>query len=149
MTLLSRAAMMRISHMLAYQWNAVCLITGESLGQVASQTAESMRFTGSYTSFPVFRPLIGMDKDEIVRIARLIDTYETSILPYPDCCTLFAPSHPLIKPDFDKMRKAFDELKIEPLLDEAVENAEVIRIGLVDPAIQQGGNFQSGDPFSQ
>jgi thiamine biosynthesis protein ThiI len=122
--------MMYIADSIAYQWNAPCLVTGESLGQVASQTVESIRFTGSYTTYPVFRPCIGLNKEEIIRIARHIGTYETSILPYPDCCTLFAPPHPLIKPDFEKMRKAFDELNIEPLLAEAAENAEVIKIGL-------------------
>jgi tRNA uracil 4-sulfurtransferase len=132
-TLLSRAAMMSIADMLAGNRHAGCLITGESLSQVASQTAESIRFTGSYTTFPVFRPLIGYDKNEIVRIAEQIGTYETSILPYPDCCTLFAPRYPLIKPDFEKMRKSFDALEMGPILDEAVRNTEVIRPGIKKP----------------
>ncbi|MBN2443528.1 MAG: tRNA 4-thiouridine(8) synthase ThiI [Spirochaetales bacterium] len=127
-TLLSRAAMMSISHAVAEKRKAACLITGESLSQVASQTVESIRFTGSYTTFPVFRPLIGMDKNEIIRIAEQIGTYKTSILPYPDCCTLFAPRYPLIKPDFGKMKKSFDALQLPPLLEEAIENIEDIQL---------------------
>ena len=127
-TLLSRAAMMKIADMIAESRDAVCLITGESLSQVASQTAESIRFTQSLTTLPVFRPLIGMDKNEIVTIARRIGTFETSVLPYPDCCTLFAPPHPLIKPGFERMRESFHVLDIEPLLEEAVRKTEVVHV---------------------
>lgn len=130
-TLLSRAAMMRIADIIAGRRYAGCIVTGESLSQVASQTTGSIRFTGSYTTLPVFRPLIGFDKNEIVRIARQIGTYKTSILPFPDCCTLFAPPYPLIKPDFEKMRKSFDALNIESLLDESAQN-----IVLAMPAIK-------------
>jgi tRNA uracil 4-sulfurtransferase len=125
-TLLSRAGMMSISHILAEKRKGSCIITGESLSQVASQTAESIRFTGSCTTFPVFRPLIGLDKNEIVAIARQIGTYETSVLPYPDCCTLFAPKHPLIKPGFKKIHDSFAALSLEPLLEQAAEGAEII-----------------------
>ena len=79
-------------------------MTGESLGQVASQTVESMHFTGSLSELPVFRPLIGMNKEEIIAIARKIETFETSNLPYADCCVLFSPAHPLIHPEVSKMR---------------------------------------------
>lgn len=126
-TLLSRASMMSIANSIAGDRHASCLITGESLSQVASQTAESIRFTGSFSTLPVFRPLIGFDKNEIIRIAQQIGTYETSILPFPDCCTLFAPPYPLIKPVFEKLKKSFTSLHIEPLLDEAVKTTEVVR----------------------
>ncbi|MBN2536315.1 MAG: tRNA 4-thiouridine(8) synthase ThiI [Spirochaetales bacterium] len=125
-TLLSRAAMMKIATMIAGDRHAGCLITGENLSQVASQTTESIRFTGSYAILPVFRPLIGFDKNEIVHIARQIGTYNTSILPFPDCCTLFAPPYPLIKPDFERMRRSFDALEMEPLLEEAAGNTELV-----------------------
>lgn len=123
-TLLMRACMMRIANGLASRRGAGCLITGESLGQVASQTLESIHFTGSYSELPVFRPLIGMDKEEIVREARRIGTFETSNLPYADCCVLFSPTHPLIHPVREKMRGIFDSLGIEGLLQEAIEKAE-------------------------
>ena len=92
-TLLLRACMMRFATLLAEKIGAMCLVTGESLGQVASQTVESMAFTGSYADQPVFRPLVGMNKEEIIAIAEKIDTFETSNLPYADCCTLFALLH--------------------------------------------------------
>ena len=93
-TLIMRAGMMKVAHMAAETRGAGALVTGEALSQVASQTAGSMRFTGSVTDFPVFRPMIGMDKEEIIRTAERIGTYETSILPYEDCCTIFSPKHP-------------------------------------------------------
>jgi len=99
-------------------------VTGEALSQVASQTPESIHFTGSVTSLPVFRPLIGFDKEEIIALARRIGTFETSILPFDDCCALFAPKHPLIRPDFGRMRDSLSRLEIEPLLAEAAERAE-------------------------
>jgi thiamine biosynthesis protein ThiI len=123
-TLLMRACMMRIANGLASRRGAGCLITGESLGQVASQTMESLHFTGGYSELPVFRPLIGLDKEEIIREARRIGTFETSNLPYADCCVLFSPTHPLIHPRLEAMRSAYDSLSIEELLQDAVENAE-------------------------
>ncbi len=125
-TLLSRAAMMRIADITAGKIRANALITGESLSQVASQTAESMRFTGSKTTLPVFRPLIGLDKEEIIGIAKKIDTFETSILPYDDCCTIFAPDHPLVKPDFIKISESFDLLKLDDLIEKTAENIETV-----------------------
>ncbi len=123
-TLLTRACMMRIAALIADKTQGLCLITGESLSQVASQTPESLRFTQSTSHLPVFRPLIGMDKEEIITIARSINTYDTSILPYDDCCTLFSPKHPLIRPDFLAMEKSYTMLNIEGTLREAVEAAE-------------------------
>ena len=124
-TLLVRAAMMAIADRLARLNGHDCLVTGESLGQVASQTVQSMHFTESYTQLPLFRPLIGMDKEEIIRGARDIGTYETSILPYEDCCTLFAPEHPEVRPRVDRMVSAFRSLGMEELIREAVERSEV------------------------
>ncbi len=114
--------MMKIADMTAGNIRANSMITGESLSQVASQTAESMRFTGSVTTLPVFRPLIGLDKEEIIKTAKNIDTYETSILPYDDCCTIFAPDHPLVKPDFIKINESFEMLKLEELINKTAEN---------------------------
>ena len=124
-TLLVRAAMMAIADRLAHLHDHDCLVTGESLGQVASQTVQSLHFTGSYTGLPLFRPLIGMDKEEIVRAAQDIGTYQTSILPYEDCCTLFAPQHPEVRPRVDRMVSAFRSLDLEDLLSTAVEESEV------------------------
>jgi tRNA uracil 4-sulfurtransferase len=128
-TLLLRACMMRFATLLAERTGALCLITGESLGQVASQTVESMSFTGSLTQLPVFRPLVGMNKEEIIAAAKRIDTFATSNLPYADCCVLFAPERPLIHPDPRKMRLTYDRLGVEPLLLEALEKTERVAFG--------------------
>lgn len=127
-TLLMRASMMKIASIIAVRENAGCLVTGESLGQVASQTLESIHFTGGTTQFPVFRPLIGMDKEEIVTMARRIGTFETSILPYEDCCTIFSPRHPLIRPRLERMRASFDALEIDELLTEAAEQSAIVSL---------------------
>jgi thiamine biosynthesis protein ThiI len=124
-TLLLRACMMRFSALMAVEIGAMCLVTGESLGQVASQTVESMAFTGVYAEQPVFRPLVGMNKEEIIAIAEKIDTFEISNRPYADCCTLFAPEHPLIHPEVRKMKLSYERLEIEPLLREAIGKTEV------------------------
>jgi thiamine biosynthesis protein ThiI len=124
MTLLLRASMMRAAEILAKTRDAKCLITGESLSQVASQTVESMAFTGSVVTLPVFRPLISLDKSEIVEIAKRIGTYETSILPYEDCCTVFAPKRPMISPDLEKITELYRNLEIENWLEEAVKKTE-------------------------
>lgn len=127
-TLLMRACMMKIAELIAARHNAACLVTGESLGQVASQTVESLRFTGSVGELPVFRPLIGMDKEEIIDLARRIGTFETSILPYEDCCTIFSPKHPLIRPKTVRMREALAALEIDQLLADAADQADVVRL---------------------
>ncbi len=120
-TLLLRACMMRFATRMAERTGAMCLVTGESLGQVASQTVESMAFTGSFAAQPVFRPLVGMNKEEIIAIAERIDTFEISNRPYADCCTLFAPEHPLVHPDLVKMQRAYERLEIDGLLETALE----------------------------
>jgi thiamine biosynthesis protein ThiI len=120
--------MMRAAGCLARRRGAGCLVTGESLGQVASQTVESIGFTGSRTDLPVFRPLCGMDKEEIVALARRIGTFETSTLPYDDCCVLFSPVHPLIRPDRAHMEASWNGLEADVLLAEALGGVETIRI---------------------
>ncbi len=125
-TLLLRACMMRFTTLLAGRRGGECLVTGESLGQVASQTVESIHFTGMLSDLPVFRPLIGMNKEEIIAIARKIDTFDTSNLPYEDCCVLFSPAHPLIHPEVQRMKRAFDCLSVEPILAEALQKAELV-----------------------
>ena len=125
-TLITRRFMMRIAQEIAKQNECNALITGESLGQVASQTMESIVCTDAVCEMPVFRPLIGMDKTEIMDIAKRIGTYETSILPYEDCCTVFTPRHPVTKPKLDTMPKAESRLDIEALVREAVEGTELV-----------------------
>lgn len=127
-TLLLRACMMRFSTLLAGRRGGECLVTGESLGQVASQTVESIHFTGILSDLPVFRPLIGMNKEEIIAVARKIDTFDTSNLPYEDCCVLFSPAHPLIHPEVRRMKRAYDCLSVETLLEEALEKAELVSV---------------------
>lgn len=125
-TLITRRFMMRIAQVIARQFGAQALITGESLGQVASQTMDALVCTDAVVDMPVFRPLIGMDKTEIMDIANKIDTYETSILPYEDCCTVFTPRHPVTKPKLDTMPKAEEKLDVEALVNEAVEGTEMV-----------------------
>jgi thiamine biosynthesis protein ThiI len=126
-TLLSRACMMEIASLAARRNKASCVITGESLGQVASQTLRSMAFTESRSRLPVFRPLIGLDKEEIIRMARRIGTYETSILPYPDCCTLFASPHPLTHPDTAALTGSYEDLELEQMVIDASRSTEILR----------------------
>ena len=128
MTILSRRFMMRISQRVADQVKAKALVTGENLGQVASQTMEALRVTEDVVDLPVLRPLIGMDKEEIVRLSRKIGTFDTSILPYEDCCTVFTPRHPRTKPNLDEVREAEAVLDIEGLIDRAMTNREFVRI---------------------
>ena len=129
-TLLMRRFMMRISERVAQRVGAHGLITGESLGQVASQTMEAMAVTGQVCTLPVFRPLVGMDKEEIVRTARKIGTFETSILPYEDCCTVFTPRHPKTHPKLEEITEAEAALDIEALVEAAVQGIERV---VLDP----------------
>ncbi len=129
-TLLMRRFMMRISERVAQRVGAHGLITGESLGQVASQTMEAMAVTGQVCTLPVFRPLVGMDKEEIVRTARKIGTFETSILPYEDCCTVFTPRHPKTHPKLEEILEAEAALDLEALVEEAVQGIERV---VLDP----------------
>ncbi len=128
MITMMRRFMMRIAERLARRRGDGALITGENLGQVASQTVESINSSNSVVTLPVFRPLIGFDKLEIIEIARKIGTYETSILPYEDCCTVFLPQYPLIKPRMDKVLKAEEKLDVEGLISRAMENIEVLHL---------------------
>ena len=127
-TILMRRIMMKISEKIAVSSGALALITGESIGQVASQTMEALYTTDNAVNLPVFRPVIGMDKDEIVKIARDIDTFETSILPYEDCCTIFAPKHPKTKPRLPEVLEEEAKLNIDALVEETVENVEKLLI---------------------
>ncbi len=127
-TLIMRRFMMRISQRVAEQVKAKALVTGENLGQVASQTMEALRVTEDVVDLPVLRPLIGLDKEEIVRLSRKIGTFDTSILPYEDCCTVFTPRHPRTKPNLEEVREAEAALDIEGLIDRAMANREFVRI---------------------
>ena len=123
-TLIMRRMMMRISERLAAKSGSLALITGESLGQVASQTLPALVTTDYVVNTPVLRPLIGMDKEEIIRISRNIDTFETSILPYEDCCTVFTPRHPKTRPTLNLCEAAEKELPIEELIEKAVAETQ-------------------------
>ncbi len=128
LTIVMRRVMMRIAEKVALQREMGCLITGESLGQVASQTLEALGTTNCVVSLPVFRPLIGMDKEDTVAIARKIDTFETSILPYEDCCTVFVAKHPKTKPTMQDALKAEQRLDIDSLVTTGVERIETIEV---------------------
>ncbi len=127
-TLIMRRFMMRIAQRAADQIHARALVTGENLGQVASQTIEALGVTEEVTTLPVLRPLIGMDKEEIIRLSRTIGTFDTSILPYEDCCTVFTPRHPRTRPQLDEVRAAESVLDIEGLVDRAMKGREFVRL---------------------
>ena len=131
-TLIMRRFMMEISMRIAKHDGCGALITGENLGQVASQTMEAMTVTGAVVDIPVFMPLIGFDKEEIVTIARKIGTMETSILPYEDCCTVFTPKHPKTKPTLEQLVIAERKLDREALIVRALENIERIKVAYHD-----------------
>ena len=124
-TLLMRRLMMEIAQHFADKEGAQALVTGESLGQVASQTLSALACTDAVCRMPVLRPLIGMDKSEIVEISRKIDTYELSILPYEDCCTVFTPKHPKTRPSVEEVTAAQEDFDFAPLIQEAIEGTEV------------------------
>lgn len=128
-TLIMRRFMMRIAERIALDNNAKAIVTGENLGQVASQTMEAMRSTQAVIDLPVLQPLIGMDKEEIVRTARKIGTFETSILPYEDCCTVFTPKHPRTKPKLRDVELAESVLDIDALVEEALAGIEKVALG--------------------
>mgnify|MGYP000931210030 FL=1 len=127
-TLVMRRFMMRIAQRVAERCGAKALVTGESLGQVASQTMDAMTVTGQVVSIPVLRPVVGMDKEEIVQISRKIGTYDTSILPYEDCCTVFTPRHPRLRPTVEEAEAAEAGLDIEAMVQAAVDGIERIRL---------------------
>lgn len=130
LTIIMRRYMMRIAEEIAKKSGCLGLITGESIGQVASQTMQSLMATNDVCTMPVYRPLIGFDKQEIVEISEKIDTYETSIQPYEDCCTIFVAKHPVTKPNLNVIRiheRNLDE-KIDELVRTALETDEVVEI---------------------
>ena len=127
-TVLMRRFMMRIAEQVAQRTGAGALVTGECLGQVASQTMEAMRATTAVCSLPILRPVVGMDKEEIVRIARKIGTFETSILPYEDCCTVFTPRHPRLRPVLGELECAEAALDVDGLVAAAVDGIERLRV---------------------
>ncbi len=127
-TLVMRRFMVRISERVAQRCGAKALVTGECLGQVASQTMEAMAVTGGVASLPILRPVVGMDKEDIVRIARKIGTFETSILPYEDCCTVFTPRHPRLRPTLEELEMAEQGLDIAGMVQAAVDGIERIQV---------------------
>ncbi len=127
-TLIMRRFMMRLGDRLAHELACKAIVTGESLGQVASQTIQALVVSDDVATLPVLRPLIGMDKEEIVRIARHVGTFDTSILPYEDCCTVFTPRHPKTKPDLAQVREYEAALDIDALCDKALAGREMIRL---------------------
>ena len=134
-TLIMRRFMMEISQRIAMQHGCVALITGENLGQVASQTMEARTVTGAVVDIPIFMPLVGMDKEEIVTIARKIGTLDTSILPYEDCCTVFTPKHPKTKPTLEQLVNAERKLDRETLIQKALDSVEKIVVKYHDEAL--------------
>ena len=131
LTIIMRRYMMRIAEHFAREDGCLGLVTGESIGQVASQTMKGLAATNAVCTLPVYRPLIGFDKREIVEISEKIDTYETSIQPFEDCCTIFVAKHPVTKPNVERIEKSELNLSgnIEELMKTAVETAEVITVG--------------------
>ena len=127
-TVIMRRMMMRTSQIIAAKQNAGALITGESVGQVASQTMQAIACTQAVCEIPVFRPLIGMDKDEVVAISRKIDTFDISILPFEDCCTVFTPKHPKTRPTVEMLEKAEQALDVPALIQRAVEETRFLSI---------------------
>jgi thiamine biosynthesis protein ThiI len=127
-TVLMRRFMMRAAERVAREYDCSALITGESLGQVASQTIQAIACTDAAAEMPVFRPLIGTDKAEIVAVARRIDTYDISIEPYEDCCTVFTPRHPRTRPTLNIVEAAEKNLDVEALLEDCLKNVEVRKI---------------------
>ena len=130
LTIIMRRYMMKIAEHFAKESGCLGLITGESIGQVASQTMQSLAATNDVCTLPVYRPVIGFDKQEIVDIAEKINTYETSILPYEDCCTIFVAKHPVTKPNLKIIKRSEENLseKIDELFEEAINTVEVIEV---------------------
>ena len=128
LTIIMRRYMMRIAEHFAKEMGSLGLITGESIGQVASQTMQSLASTNEVCTMPVYRPLIGFDKQEIVDVSERIGTYETSILPFEDCCTIFVAKHPVTKPNLKVIRRSEEKLaeKIDELVQEAIDSVETI-----------------------
>ena len=130
LTIIMRRYMMRIAEHFAQETGSLGLITGESIGQVASQTMQSLAATNEVCTMPVYRPLIGFDKQEIIELSEKIGTYETSILPYEDCCTIFVAKHPVTKPNLKIIRRSETHLeeKIDEMVKKAIDTTETIRV---------------------
>ena len=126
-TILLRMAMMDCAEKIARKIKCKCIITGESLSQVASQTIENLTCTQNRMILPVLRPLIGMDKDSIIKKAEQIDTYKTSIEPFEDCCVLFNPPHPILHGDPSEANRLYEALELEQLIEEALRDCEIIK----------------------
>ena len=124
-----RRYMMHLAERVANKFGCKAVITGESLAQVASQTMNALAVTDNAINMPVFRPAIGMDKEEIVRIARKIGTFETSILPFEDCCTVFTPRHPRTRPELEKVLVEENKLDFKALADEAFDSMYTVEVG--------------------
>ncbi|MBO7486904.1 MAG: tRNA 4-thiouridine(8) synthase ThiI [Spirochaetaceae bacterium] len=131
-TLLLRFCMMKVANLLAARLGAQCLITGESLGQVASQTIENMQVTEAASEYPLVRPLIGLDKEEIISTAVEIGTHDISVLPYEDCCVLFSPRHPVLRAQVDEVEKLYNSLEVDDLIQEAYDKREIRRFSARD-----------------
>ena len=129
-TLMLRVCMMKVANMVCERVGSDCIITGESLGQVASQTIENMAVTEHFAEYPLLRPLVGLDKEEIIKTAVEIGTYDTSILPYEDCCVLFSPRHPVLRGRIEDAEKIYTEMEIDGLIKEAYEKREVKKLGV-------------------
>lgn len=127
-TLILRVCMMKVANMLARRCNARCIITGESVGQVASQTIENMTVTEHFSEYPMMRPCCGLDKEEIIRTAEEIDTYETSILPYEDCCVLFSPRHPVLRGSPEQAEDIYQKLEVDELIEKAYNEREIVKL---------------------
>ncbi|HHX57847.1 MAG TPA: tRNA 4-thiouridine(8) synthase ThiI, partial [Clostridiales bacterium] len=129
-TIIMRRLMMEISQRIAEQDGSMALITGESVGQVASQTLDAIVCTDAVCRMPVFRPVIGMDKTEIVNISRKIDTFEISIQPYEDCCTVFTPKHPKVRPTLEEIETAQNKVNFEEMVTKSIEDTQKVTIRL-------------------
>jgi len=126
-TVLLRMAMMEAAEKAAVMIKSKCLITGESLSQVASQTIENISCTSSRIKLPILRPLVGFNKENIIREAQRIGTYEVSIQPYEDCCTLFTPLHPVLRGNVSEANALYETLELQPLINEALQNYELVK----------------------
>ena len=146
LTIIMRRFMMRIAERLAKESECLALITGESIGQVASQTMTALGVTNEVCTLPVFRPLIGFDKEEIVKVSKKIGTFETSILPYEDCCTIFVAKHPVTKPRLDVIKRHERNLdeKIDEMVERAIATDEIMIVGKDETRIvkQRDGELQ-------
>ena len=145
-TLMLRVCMMKVANRLAGRCNAKCIITGESLGQVASQTIENMTVTEHFAEYPLLRPLCGMDKEEIIKDSYFIDTYETSILPYEDCCVLFSPKHPVLRGSCQEADEIYKNLEVDELIEESFREREIVKLTATEePVWKTSANNKNED----